>query len=99
VKRQFDGHKMDLHKIRRDNFINLPMMLWRTGLWETVGGFDEDAGPATDWDWTLRCIQAGAQYHFVDEVLVTHHWGTDNWCLREDGKPYIMQKMARGSYD
>lgn len=99
---QSNGGPMVAEVIRRMNWINWPECLWRREVYETVGPIAEDVGPATDWDWHLRCVQAGIKYHFVQKTLVTHHWHRDtaspNYCLAVDGKPYIAKKMQEGRY-
>jgi len=98
-RRQSDGGPMDGQKIRRFNWINFPMCLFRASLFDRAGGFSEEAGPATDWDWHLRCLRAGARYHFVPRVLVTHHWHGNNYCLLEDGAPRVLRWIQEGRYD
>ena len=96
--RQSDGAPMDRVRIRAVNWINFPMCLFRMQLFHRVGGFTNAAGPATDWDWHLRCIAAGARYEFVDRPLITHHWHGDNYCVKVDGRPFVMKRLAEGVY-
>lgn len=103
-KIQSDGGPMHPIHLQRRNWINWPMCLWRKEVYEKVGPIAEDVGPSTDWDYHLRCVKAGIKYHFVDRVLVTHHWhsggkgGTPNYCLLVDGRPYIAKRRAEGVY-
>lgn len=97
-QRQSAGSAMDTALIRKRNWINFPMCLFRMGLFERAGGFCNEAGPATDWDWHLRCLKVGARYHFVPETLVTHHWQGDNYCLKVHNSQFIQQRMERGIY-
>lgn len=99
VGKQSSGGQMDEDDIYRHNWINFPMCLFRANLFERADGFCNEAGPATDWDWHLRCLSAGARYHFVPEVLVTHHWHGDNYCIKEDGAPQIRQWIREGRYE
>jgi tetratricopeptide (TPR) repeat protein len=82
------------------NWINFPMCLFRMSLFQATGGFSEEVGSATDWDWQLRCLGAGAQYTFVNETLVTHHWHGDNYCLQAGAPAYagIVERMRSGRY-
>lgn len=97
-KIQSDGGPMDANALQRQNWINWPMCLWRKEVYAEVGPISEDVGPATDWDYHLRCTAAGIKYHFVDKVLVTHHWHDDNYCLHVDGRRIIANKKAKGAY-
>lgn len=99
--RQSNGGPMSTSEIRVHNWVNWPECLCRVKLWHTVGGVCQEAGPATDWDWHLRCLQAGAKYHFVPETLVTHHWHESNYCIqnRDDGKQFVLQRVQEGFYD
>jgi len=96
-RRQSNGGPMDTALIRRRNWINFPMCLFRSSLFRKTGGFCTDAGPATDWDWHLRCLQAGGRYHFVPETLVTHHWHGGNYCLQSNGE-YVRKRLKEGAY-
>ena len=89
---------MDKRFIRRENWINFPMCLFKADLFERVGGFCNEAGPATDWDWHLRCLKAGARYQFVPQTLVTHHWHGGNYCLGTNNTRFIRQRMEAGVY-
>jgi GT2 family glycosyltransferase len=95
---QSDGGPMHAENLKMHNWINFPMCTFRSSLVERIGCFSEEVGPATDWDWHLRCVKAGARYKFVSKTLVTHYWHTNNYCIRTDGKPLIMQRMAQGVY-
>jgi len=102
-KIQSDGGPMDAEHLLRRNWINWPMCLWRREVYAKVGPIAEDVGPATDWDYHLRCVAAGIKYHHVEQALVTHHWhdgggGSPNYCLQVDGKPHIARKRAGGIY-
>ena len=98
MARQSEGSPMDMRTIRHRNWINFPMCLFRMGLFKRTGGFCNEAGPATDWDWHLRCLKAGARYHFVPETLVTHHWQGDNYCLKVQNNQFIQRRMEEGVY-
>lgn len=96
---QSNGNPMDSKAIRGHNWINFPMCLFRAELFDKVGGFCNEAGPATDWDWHLRCLKAGARYEFVDKVQVTHYWHGDNYCLQDKGgRAFIERRMKEGVY-
>ena len=91
IRKEMHGH----------NAINFPMCLFRASLVERVGQFCNEAGPATDWDWNLRCINADAQYTFVPETLVTHYWHdglSPNYCLTHDANEFICQRQKEGVY-
>jgi len=95
---QSAGGPAKLDVLRGANYINFPMCLFRASLWERVGGFSEEVGPATDWDWHLRCLAAGAKYQFAAQSLVIHHWHDNNYCQHSNGKPLIKQRMKEGVY-
>lgn len=97
-KIQSDGGPMHPIYLQRRNWINWPMCLWRKEVYEEVGPIAEDVGPSTDWDYHLRCVKAGIKYHFVDQVLVTHHWHGDNYCLHVDGTQHIARRRREGVY-
>jgi len=97
-RRQHPGGPMDTRAIKAENWINFPMCLFRTSLWGDIQ-FDPAAGPATDWDWHLRCLQAGARYKFVPKTLVTHWWHGANWCLRANRTDFIKERIAKGVYN
>ena len=98
MPRQSDGGKMDKDEIRRHNWINWPMCMWKAKVWRGIGGFCEDVGPAVDWDTHLRALARGFNYRFVNNTLVTHHWHGGNYCLEVEGKGAIMKRMERGIY-
>ena len=95
---QSAGGPAKLDVLRQANYINFPMCLFRADLWHRVGGFSEEVGPATDWDWHLRCLTAGAKYEFMARSLVTHHWHGSNYCQGINGVPLIKQRMKEGVY-
>ena len=101
MKRQSNGGPMHPGAIRRHNWINFPMCLYRADLYHRVGGFSVDAGPATDWDFHLRALSVGAKYAFVDQVLMTHHWHSSNYCVvsQGEGLRFIRSQVAAGVYD
>ena len=97
-KIQSNGGPMNTEHILRRNWINWPMCLWRREVYGKVGPIAEDVGPATDWDYHLRCVAAGIKYHHVEQALVVHHWHDGNYCLQVDGKPHIARRRAGGVY-
>lgn len=99
-QRQSNGGPMDTHRIKVRNWINFPMCLFRTDLWtdRVAVTFCPEAGPATDWDWHLRCLQAGASYKFVQKTLVTHHWHGRNYCLAANQEAFIKDRIKKGVY-
>lgn len=97
-QKQSNGGPMDKHMLRVHNWINFPMCLFRTSLWGDIK-FCPGAGPATDWDWHLRCIQARAVYKFVPKTLVTHHWHGKNYCLQANHAAFIKARIAKGVYN
>lgn len=99
VQKQSNGGPMDRHSIKTHNWINFPMCLFRTDLWRDGVKFCPGAGPATDWDWHLRCLQAGATYKFVPRTLVTHHWHGGNYCLAANHVAFIRARIAKGVYN
>ncbi len=96
--KQSNGAPMDKARIRMVNWINFPMCLFRVDMFHKVDGFCNDAGPATDWDWHLRNLAAGARYEFLNQVLVRHHWHGSNYCVQVDGRPFVMERMQQGFY-
>lgn len=100
-RKQSDGGPMDKARIKVHNWINFPMCLFRTDLWlnRVKETFCPEAGPATDWDWHLRCLQAGAVYKYVPRTLVTHHWHGSNYCLAANHAALIKDRIAQGVYD
>ncbi len=98
INRQGNGVPMVRKKMHKQNAINFPMCLFRTSLVERVGQFCNEAGPATDWDWHLRCIDAGAKYVFVPEVLVTHNWHDSNFCMSHSANDFIRERQEEGMY-
>jgi hypothetical protein len=96
---QSNGGPMDAERIRRQNWINWPMCLFRAKVYRKVGPICEDCGPSTDWDWHLRCTKAGMEYKFIERDLVTHHWHGSNYCLSKR-KPHVVPKrLEEGVYD
>ena len=101
MNRQGNGVPMVRKEMHKQNAINFPMCLFRTSLVERVGQFCNEAGPATDWDWHLRCIDADAKYVFVPEVLVTHNWhdgSSPNYCSTHNNNDFIRQRQEEGVY-
>ena len=97
-EKQSNGAPVDLAVIRRQNYINFPMCLFRSELFDKLNGFCNEAGPATDWDWHLRCLNAGAKYTFVNKQLVTHYWHGGNYCLHVNNNKFIAQRFQDGVY-
>jgi len=97
-QKQSNGGPMDVKMLRHRNWINFPMCLFRSSLVERVGLFCNEAGPATDWDWHLRCTAVGATYRFIHEVLVTHHWHGSNYCLQQQDSQFVKEKLKAGGY-
>jgi GT2 family glycosyltransferase len=98
---QSNGEPMDTDTLKRHNWINFPMCLFRSELVRKVDGFCNAAGPATDWDFHLRAVQAGARYVFVNKPMVTHHWHDDNYCVthKRGGSIYVKEQIKGGHYD
>ena len=48
------------------NHIMVNAALTRRSTLDRVGLFDEELPPVEDWDWWLRCAEAGACFHFLD---------------------------------
>ena len=98
-KKQSNGGHMDSKRLLRQNWINFPMCLFRARLFKDAGGFDVLAGPATDWAWHLACVYgADANYKFVNETLVIHHWHGENYCLKVTNTAYIKKLIKRRKY-
>jgi len=99
-QKQSNGGPMNAAMLKRHNWINFPMCLFRTETIKRAKGFCNEAGPATDWDFHLRALQAGARYEFVPQVLVTHHWHEANYCIvdREKGKEFVTKRLKEGVY-
>jgi len=98
-KKQSNGGHMDFSRLLRQNWINFPMCLFRERLFKDAGGFDELAGPATDWAWHLACVyEANAGYKFVNEELVVHHWHGKNYCLNVTNADYVKKKIKEKGY-
>ena len=67
------SHPFDAALLRRTNFIVPSSVLYERRLHDTLGPFDEAAGPYWDWDWVLRVGAAGAIAH-VPETSVTYEF-------------------------
>jgi len=96
--KQSNGGKMNTTRLQRSNWINWPMCLFKKHVYSQVGPIAEDAGSATDWDWHLRCVQAGMEYKFVEKQLVIHHWHGSNYCTRERRNPEVLRRIKEGAY-
>ena len=59
------------------NTIPINSALTRRSIFERVGPFDDELPPVEDWDFWLRCAEAGACFHFSDmagaRALVRSH--------------------------
>jgi len=55
--------------LTRQNFISTPVAMVRRECLETVGAFDENTWPLSDWELWIR-ISGRYQFELVDEVLV-----------------------------
>jgi glycosyltransferase involved in cell wall biosynthesis len=95
---QSNGAPVDISIIRRQNYINFPMCLFRTVLFDKLNGFCDEAGPATDWDWHLRNLKSGSKYLFIEKQLVTHHWHGSNYCLEANNDAFIRKRFEDGIY-
>jgi len=98
VTKQSNGGKMNTASLKRRNWINWPMCLFRSRVYREVGPISEDSGSATDWDWHLRCTSAGFKYKFVNTALVTHHWHGKNYCLSEKTNTNVLERIREGVY-
>ena len=97
-KRQSNGAPMDPKYIRRRNWVNWPECLIRRSMFKKVKGATNEAGPATDWDFHLKALGAGAKYHFVNQVLVIHHWHGENYCINVNGIDLMLKRIEEGVY-
>ena len=55
--------------------VNGPSAFFRRELFEKVGGFDTSLHICMDWDLWIRFMQAGAQFHRIDEYM----WAMRQW--------------------
>ena len=99
--------RFSIEELIKNNFIGLPMCIYRTSLLKKINGFDEKAGIATDW--IAHCmIYAHAEIHALNHNLVTHYWhpegDTPNYCITEkdETRRYTMlhrKYLAEGKFD
>ncbi len=61
------GH--DETVLRLNDFVPQETLFWRRRLWDRVGGIDSSFRFAMDWDFLLRCLDAGAVIHHVPVYL------------------------------
>jgi len=78
--------RFSIAELIKNNFIGLPMVMYRTDILRRIGGFDEQAGIATDW--IAHCmVYSLAEIHALDYNLAIHHWhpkdAVPNYCLQE----------------
>lgn len=74
-----DGQEM-VEKLMEGCFINGSSVIIRASALETVGLFDEEMGPAHDYDLWFRLLR---QYPcgFLDEILIGYRWHDSNGSL------------------
>lgn len=56
----------------RKNFIPASGVMLKKSLWEKVNGFDEEVELLEDWPMWIKCIEAGAPFHFTDKVVALY---------------------------
>ena len=98
MEKQSNGGKMNTTRLTRSNWINWPMCLFKNRVYKRVGPIAEYAGASTDWDWHLKCVQAGMEYKFVEKTLVTHHWHGGNYCTKEKKNAKVLNRIEKGFY-
>jgi len=91
----------------RGDWIGFPTVMFRREALESIGGFNELAGPATGWiSWCS--IMRSWLICDVRKILAIHHWHTDekdeevaNYCIADTSLHYtILQRrmLARGEF-
>jgi glycosyltransferase involved in cell wall biosynthesis len=79
--------------LKRECYI-FGLVLFKRGLLDTVGGFDEELGASEDLDLWLRMLRHGCRFGFTREPLVKYRWRVDSLSnnseqlLRNLGKVY-----------
>ena len=63
------SHPFDAALLRRTNFIVPSSILYARRLHDTLGPFDEAAGPYWDWDWVLRVSGVGSIGHLPERTV------------------------------
>lgn len=102
---QVSGGREVLEALVRHNIMVINSPLVRREVVEKVGSFDATLPPAEDWDYWLRCAQAGARFHFSDmqdtRALVRMHSKSssqDRWRMHWAGLT-IRKKLAASLKD
>lgn len=65
-------NNISLDSLLESNFIHGPTVLYRTKMFQSVGGFDESLWTAEEYEFNLRCLHQGYKFVYIPQVVVDY---------------------------
>ena len=65
-------NNISLDSLLESNFIHGPTALYRTKMFQSVGGFDESLWTAEEYEFNLRCLHQGYKFVYLPQVVVDY---------------------------
>ena len=65
-------NNISLDSLLESNFIHGPAVLYRTNMFQDVGGFDESLWTAEEYEFHLRCLHQGYKFVYLPQVVVNY---------------------------
>ena len=72
--------------------------MWRRSLHDELGGFDEVFESAGDWDFWIRCADAGKTFLKLDETTVAYYANENGVSRRQDGPGFSEPAIVLDRY-
>jgi len=63
---------ISLDSLLESNFIHGPTVLYRTKMFQAVGGFDESLWTVEEYEFHLRCLHQGYKFVYLPQVVVNY---------------------------
>jgi len=63
---------ISLSSLLESNFIHGPTVLYRTKMFQDIGGFDESLWTAEEYEFHLRCLHQGYKFVYLSQVVVNY---------------------------
>jgi GT2 family glycosyltransferase len=64
--------KISLDELLFENFIHGCTTLYRTDMFQQVGGFDETLWTVEEYEFHLRCLSQGYKFHYEPKIVVNY---------------------------
>ena len=65
-------NNISLDSLLESNFIHGPTVLYRTKMFQAVGGFDESLWTVEEYEFHLRCLHRGYKFVYLPQIVVDY---------------------------